>query len=136
MMAAERVVVDTHALLWWLGDRARLSAKARRALDAAGSIMVASVSFWEIGMLAANGRIALDRPIERWTHDLVASGEVVDVPLTATIAASAAALPAFHGDPADRFIAATAVAFGVPIVTKDRVVRSWARASGNVTVVW
>lgn len=132
----ERVVADTHALLWWLGDRDRLSAKAFRTLDGAASIVVASVSFWEVGMLATKGRIVLDRPIERWTHDLLASGEVIDVPLSATVAAAAATLEQFHGDPADRCIVATAVALGIPVVSKDRIVRNWGRADGRLRAIW
>ena len=135
-MTGERVVVDTHTLLWWLGDRARLSVRARRTLDGATSIAACSVSFWEVGMLAEQGRIQLDRGIELWTHDLVASGEVVDAPVTSTIAASASTLDGFHGDPADRFIVATALAFGIPLVTKDRNLRNWARASGRLRAVW
>ena len=135
-MAADSVVVDTHALLCWLGDRSRLSAKARRTLDAATSIAVSSVTFWEVGMLAAKGRIELDRPVVRWTHDLVASGEVVDVPLSATVAATASTIEDFHGDPADRFIVATALALAAPLVTKDRDVRDWARGTGRLRVAW
>ena len=132
----ERLVADTHALLWWLADRARLTPTARKALDGAASIAVASVSFWEVGMLASKGRVQLDRPIERWTNDLLASGEVVDVSMSATVAAAAATLDEFHGDPADRFIVATAQALGVPIVSKDRNIRNWARTSARLRVVW
>jgi len=135
-MAAESVVADTHSLLWWIGGSDRLSGSAGEALESAAAIFVSSISFWEIGMLQAKGRIALDRPIARWVNDIVASGEVIDAPVTAPIGATASALVDLPGDPADRLIAATALSFGVPIVTKDERLRRWAAESGRIDVVW
>jgi PIN domain nuclease of toxin-antitoxin system len=133
---AERVVLDTHALLWWLGGSDQLSSSAADAIESAGAVAVSSVTFWEVGMLVAKGRVALDRPIVAWTHDLVASGEVTDIAVDASIAARAAELEAFHGDPADRFISATAIRIGAPLVTRDRALSSWADESGQLRTIW
>ncbi len=135
-MAADAVVADTHALLWWIGAPERLSDAARDALDGAASISVSSISFWEVGMLAAKGRIVLDRPLARWVNDIVASGEVIDAAITAPIGAAAAALGELHGDPADRLIAATALSIGAPIVTKDAQLHAWASTTRDVTAIW
>ncbi len=133
---ADSVVADTHALLWWLGSLDRLSGPAREALDGAATIFVSSISFWEVGMLVRQGRIALDRPFERWTNDLIASGEVMDAPVTAPIGVRAASLVDLDGDPADRLIAATAGALRVPLVTKDRRLHEWAGETSEVAVIW
>lgn len=135
-MAAEHVVVDTHVLLWWLGEPSRLSKRARDAMDRVGQVSVSSVSIWEAGMLAAKGRIQLDRPIAQWTYDVVASSQITDAPVRAPIAAQAATLDDFHGDPADRLIVATALALDATLVTKDRRIRNWARAGGRLHTTW
>lgn len=132
----ERIILDTHALLWWLGGSDRLSSAASDAIESAAAVAVSSVTFWEVGMLVAKGRVALDRPVVGWTHDLVASGEVADVAVDATIAARAAALEGFHGDPADRMIAATAIQLDALLVTTDRALISWAGDSGRLRTLW
>lgn len=86
-------------------------------------------------MLVAKGRIALDRPVRRWVDDLV-GGEVGVADLTPRVAATAGTLEDFHGDPADRMIYATALERRLALVTKDRRLGAYARATGDVTVVW
>lgn len=87
-------------------------------------------------MLVAKGRIELDRPVARWVNDVVASGEVVDAPVTASIGTAAAGFGALAGDPADRLIAATAASLGVPVVTKDERLHAWSAATREIDVVW
>lgn len=135
-MASESFVADTHTLLWWLAASDRLSREAGDALDSAASVFVSSISFWEVGMLVAKGRIELDRPVARWVNDVVASGEVVDAPVTASIGAAAAGFGDLAGDPADRLIAATAASLGVPVVTKDERLHAWSAATREIDVVW
>lgn len=121
------ILLDTHAWIWWSADRDRLSAAARTAIDDADEVGVSAISAWEVGMLAARERIALDRPVTTWVRQaLSADPRTVEVPLSATIALQAAALGAegMHGDPADRFILASARHLGAPLVTKDRAMRA------------
>ena len=59
------ILLDTHAVLWWQAGSERLSATARRTIAAAGTILVSPVSFWEIALLVAKGRIGLDRTDRR-----------------------------------------------------------------------
>src|SRR5829696_7637066 len=64
------IVADTHALLWWIGERHQLSPKARQALDA-DSIGVAVIAFFEIARLAERKRILLERDAESLGRALV-----------------------------------------------------------------
>lgn len=135
-MPSSSIVLDTHVLLWHLGDRGRLSAAAKRAISSAKELRISAISFWEISMLVAKGRVALDRPMAEWTNDVVATEGIVEVPLVAHVAVAAGELTDFHGDPADRFIVAAAIANNCPVISKDRLVRQWATRTGQVQCVW
>ena len=129
MPTAERVLLDTHVLLWWKADRRRLSATARRHIDQADELFLSPLTFWEVGMLVEKQRIALDRPTTTWCHDVLAEGRTSLAPITAEVAVAAAELEHFHGDPVDRILTATAVAAGLAIVTKDTQMRNYARGA-------
>ena len=63
------IVVDTHVLVWAMGDDSRLGPVARRTIATAatsGGVYVSAITSWEIAMLVAKGRMALDRDIGAW----------------------------------------------------------------------
>lgn len=117
------IVLDTHVWVWWLNDPRTLSAPALQAIEKArmeGSILISSISVWEIAMLAARGRLLLSMGLREW----VAKCEILPflefVPVNNAIAMRAVELPGpFHTDPADRIIVATALAKGAFVITKD-----------------
>lgn len=121
------VVLDTHAWLWWLSQPGKLSPAARRAIDEAESVGVCAVSAWEVAMLVGRGRISLDRDVATWVRQALAHPRVTAAPLTAEVAVAAGLLDAerFPGDPADRFIYATARAHRAPLVTRDERLRAY-----------
>jgi PIN domain nuclease of toxin-antitoxin system len=115
------IVLDTHVLLWWLSEPRKLSKAATRALKATKTVGVPAISTWEIAMLAAKGRIELDRPVLEWLQTALQEPRVELLPLTPAIAVQATRLGAgFHGDPADGIIVATALVEAAPLVTKDQ----------------
>lgn len=122
------ILLDTHVWLWWLLGSPRLPAKERAALDRAGArgaVRLAAVSLWEAQMLHAKGRLTLDRAFDGWVREAAAIGVVEIVPLDVEVVIALADLPAaFHGDPADRLIVATARAHRLPLATYDRAIRS------------
>jgi PIN domain nuclease of toxin-antitoxin system len=122
------IVLDTHALVWWLADTASLPRKARARLDqaaAAGEVVHASsISAWEVAMLVARGRLELTMDVNAWIAAAEALPQVAFVPVDNAIALRAVALPAtFPRDPADRLIVATALGLGATLVTGDRRLR-------------
>lgn len=135
MPTAEEIVLDTHVLLWWRADTTRLSKRAARAIAEAATITVSAITFWEVGMLLEKQRIALDRPLARWTEDLLADPRIRSADLTPSRAIAAARLKAGHGDPADRIILATTMDLGAALVTKDVAVRRAARQHA-LTTIW
>lgn len=121
------ILLDTHALLWLESGNERLGARTRRMADRAlaeDELCVSAISFWEVAMLAAKGRLALAPSPERLRGELLASG-LVEIPLSGEVAIAATKLEAFHGDPADRFLVATAMATSATLVTADARILDW-----------
>lgn len=125
-------LLDTHALVWLVDGDPRLSTPARRAAEAAaaeGALWVAAISVWEIGMLVAEGRLALRQDVQEWVDAVLALSGLRLAPLLPSVALAATRLPGDgHGDPADRMIAATARHLGVPLLTADRQLLAYAEA--------
>jgi PIN domain nuclease of toxin-antitoxin system len=121
------IVLDTHAWLWWVVEPGRLSQPAREAIDGAERFGVATITCWEIAMLAEAGRIELDRPAGNWVEQALANERARSLPLTSTVAVQAALLTreGFTGDPADRIIYSTARNAGARLVTRDKALRAF-----------
>jgi PIN domain nuclease of toxin-antitoxin system len=124
------ILLDTHALVWWVADPKRIPAKARRALDSAvkssESIAVSSISIWEIAMLVARKRLAFTIDAESWIASVEALPFFTFVPVDNRIAVRSVELEKFpHRDPADRIIVATALGLGAMVVTADARLRGY-----------
>lgn len=132
------VLLDSHVVLWWLAGGALLSPRVQRTLSQAGRILISPISCWEVALLASRGRVRLDRDTHAWVEDLFGMEKVREAPLSPAAAVSGALMDpaAFPGDPADRLIYATARELGVPLVSKDRGIRGYARKAKDVRVIW
>jgi PIN domain nuclease of toxin-antitoxin system len=120
------IVLDTAAWIWRASDPGRLSSNARRAIDAAERVLVSAISVWEVAMLVAKRRIALDRPVEQWVDVALALPGIQLAPLEPAVAVRSTRLSGvFHPDPADRIIVATALEHGAPVITPDDRIRSY-----------
>lgn len=121
------IVLDTHAWLWWVAAPEKLSERAREAIDSSERLGVATISCWEVAMLAEAGRIALDRPLRAWIAQALADARTQPLPLTSNVAVGAALLgrDGFHGDPADRIIYSTARDAKAGLITIDRALRDF-----------
>ena len=132
---AGTVLLDTHVLLWWQAESDRLSKRAREQITTAGRVLVSPISCWEVAMLIDKQRVSLDRPTAVWVRDLFTSN-VSPADLTPGVAVAAAELVDFHGDPADRFIYATARSLDCPLISQDQAVGRYARKDRSVSVIW
>ena len=132
------ILLDTHVILWWQAGGDRLSSVARQHIAAARTVLVSPISFWEISILVAKGRLALDRDTSVWAQDFLETERVRLAELTATVAVAAGRLPpaGFEGDPADAILYATARERGVSMVSKDQRIRMHAAAARDLRVLW
>jgi PIN domain nuclease of toxin-antitoxin system len=120
------IVLDTHAAIWLTTDRG-LGRQSQRIADKALSedrLAICTISFWELAMLAAKGRLRSLKSATERRAELIAAG-VRELPLTGDIAILAAELEGLNGDPADRIIAATAIAHDATQVTADENLLRW-----------
>lgn len=113
-------LLDTNALLWWLGDDSALSESARRHIDdGALPVFVSSISIYEISLKVQIGKLEL---IGRGLPDLLhAIQEAAFQPLFPTFADAVLAgqLPLLHKDPWDRLLAAQARVGNLTILSPD-----------------
>jgi PIN domain nuclease of toxin-antitoxin system len=128
------ILLDTHVILWLTGNPQRLSKPALEAINDArgeGGMAISPISFYEITRLVVRNRIEIDLPLESYLRELEARFQVR--PLSAVISAIAGQLPDhFPGDPADRIIAATALAENLTLITADRRIL----LAGAVKTIW
>ena len=133
---SKRMLVDTHALLWWFTDPDLLSEPAARAMVDADGLLISPISFWEVATLVTKGRIELDRPTATWANDVLAQEATEEAPHTPAIAMAADRGGLFPGDPVDRVLVATAQSLGVPLLTKDARICSWATEHRRINCIW
>lgn len=132
------IVLDTHVWIWLVSAPELLSRRARTAIDDAEVVAVSAISAFEIAGKAVRGHLDLDRPIRTWIDHASTRDRVEVLAVTQRICVTAALLAdeGFHGDPADRLIAASAIESRAPLVTKDGQIRRWSGRTGRVSAVW
>jgi len=115
------VMLDTHTLLWWTLDPAKLSRKAAsRCLEIVNTgSFISSISIWEIGIKIKNGSLDIGLSIEDYAQKIKEMNCVEIIPIDEKIWIDSIKLNWKHRDPADRVIVATALLKAVPIITKD-----------------
>jgi PIN domain nuclease of toxin-antitoxin system len=118
------IVLDTHAWIWFISNPDLLSKRAEKAVNAAvkdKSIIVSSISAWELALLVSKKRLKLTLDVSDWIAKSESLPFIQFVPVTNSIAVKSVNLPLpLHPDPADRIIIATALSIGAPLVTKDK----------------
>jgi PIN domain nuclease of toxin-antitoxin system len=118
-----KLLLDSHAFLWWLAEDPKLGAGARQAVaDPSSIVHVSAATVWELSIKAALGKLDLDGA------DLVEEiqeNDFIELPMTARHSLAAATLPRHHDDPFDRMLIAQARIEGLTIVTRDPAFRAY-----------
>ena len=120
------IVLDTHVLLWVTQQPEKIGKNCTDLIEhawASQAVAVSAISFWEIAMLQAKGRIHLQGTVQTWRSLLLNQG-LKEFGVNGQIGIQAAQLD-LHGDPADRLIAATALVHQATLCTADEKLLAW-----------
>jgi PIN domain nuclease of toxin-antitoxin system len=123
-----KLLLDTHAALWWLSDDHRFGDNAaRKVTDDANQVLLSAAVVWEVAVKRSLGK--LEGP-EDFVPALLQAG-VQALPMDLQHAAAVEGLPWHHRDPFDRMLVAQASIEGAAIVSRDEALRPY-----GVTLVW
>ena len=115
-----RLLLDTHALLWFALDDPQLSATARAAIaDPTNAVLVSPASYWEIAIKVSLGKYSLSEPYEDFLRRAVEGNDMAILPIEPRHTAALISLTFHHKDPFDRMLLAQASVEGIPIVSVD-----------------
>jgi PIN domain nuclease of toxin-antitoxin system len=127
-----RVLLDTHAMLWWLADDPRLSLSAREVIaDGRNRLLWSMASSWEIAVKVGIGKLELDRPLTRLFADIVTEQGVELLLIDHDHCARLGGLPLYHRDPFDRMLVVQALQAKVPVLSGDAKLAPY-----GIDVIW
>jgi PIN domain nuclease of toxin-antitoxin system len=118
-----KYVLDTHVWFWALEAPEEIPGRVRAELEdpANAPFGLPAVSLWELAKLAQKGRIRLTMPLREWMDRAVHPDLIEVIPLSRDVAVESTCLPdAFHSDPADELIVATARLQRAALITADK----------------
>ena len=121
------IILDTHVLAWADNDERKLGRKARALINrlwGRGEVAVCAMSFWEVALLQAQGRLKLPVAADEWRGQLLAAG-LLELPVDGNVGIRAVGLGGLPNDPADRLIVATALHHDAALVSADDRLLGW-----------
>jgi PIN domain nuclease of toxin-antitoxin system len=127
-----KLLLDTHAFLWWVTGDSRLTDRARDAIaDGRNEVFFSVVSAWEIVVKAGLGRLHLEDETDVFIDEQLEANALEVLPLHLRHALALASLPDLHRDPFDRMLIAQAANDDLTVVSADRQVAAY-----SVPILW
>ena len=115
-----RLLIDSHALIWYVDQHQQLSAASHAAMsNLSNELLLSAGSIWEIAIKIGLGKLVLTQAYLPWMSQALSDLGITLLPITVEYADAQASLPKHHSDPFDRLIVAQAIAERVPIVSAD-----------------
>jgi len=127
-----RMLVDTHALIWYVDQDHLLTPVAHAAItDPANDLLLSAATVWELAIKVGQGKLSLSLPYRQWMDKAIADLGLILLPVTVEYADRQAALPYHHKDPFDRLIIAQALVEGMRVVSADAIFDTY-----GITRIW
>jgi PIN domain nuclease of toxin-antitoxin system len=127
-----RLLLDTHAFIWWADEPEKLSPAALSALEDEGNILVLSVaSVWEMQIKAGLGKLSLSLPLKELIESQRTANGLQLLPVELAHVLALDSLPPHHKDPFDRLLIAQSVEEGATLVSADSKLSAY-----QVTLLW
>jgi PIN domain nuclease of toxin-antitoxin system len=127
-----RLLLDTHAFLWWVDGAPGLGRRARAAVsNPDNEVFVSIASCWELAIKISLGKLRISQNLDRFVPEQLRLNGFSLFAIELRHVVGVAGLPFHHRDPFDRLLAAQALRDQLTIVSADRVFRKY-----GVTVVW
>lgn len=127
-----KLLLDTHAFLWFIMDDPALSSEAKRLIEEPENDIILSVaSLWEMAIKVSLGKLTISQPFEPFITSQLTANAITLLNISTSHAAVVATLPFHHRDPFDRLLIAQAMVEQLPIVSTDpefdsyRIKRLW-----------
>jgi PIN domain nuclease of toxin-antitoxin system len=115
-----RLLLDTHALVWFTHGDPKLTPAARSAIqDAANEVLISPASYWEIAIKVHLGKWTLNQPYPNFISEALTVYGFHILPILPEHTARRIGLPNHHRDPFDRLLVAQALKEGLPVVSSD-----------------
>lgn len=127
-----KVLLDTHAFLWWITDNPRISPRMRDVVqDAENELYLSAASGWEIAIKAQLGRLQLPSEPDVYLVRQMSLNAIRPLPITMRHAFFVCGLPDIHKDPFDRMIVAQSILEQMPLLTNDGNIPKY-----GIEVIW
>jgi PIN domain nuclease of toxin-antitoxin system len=127
-----RLLLDTHAFLWWVTDDDRLSERATDLIaDGSNEVFLSAASVWEMAIKVGLGRLRLPDDVWSFTPAQLERNAFQALPVHVSHAVALIAFPELHRDPFDRMLVAQAVTEGLTVVSGDPEISRY-----SVSVAW
>ncbi|MGH9322155.1 MAG: type II toxin-antitoxin system VapC family toxin [Vicinamibacteria bacterium] len=127
-----KVLLDTHAFLWWVTDDPRLSSRARELIQEGGSpVFFSAASAWEMAIKARIGKLSLPQPAQAFVREQLHRNGFTSLAVEVGHALQVGELPAHHRDPFDRLLVAQSQMEKLPLLSSDPLISQY-----EVDVIW
>jgi PIN domain nuclease of toxin-antitoxin system len=127
-----KLLLDTHALLWFHEDDPKLSRKAARAIeDPDNQCLVSHVSIWEMAIKVSLGKLRIPIPLPDYVRLGISDQGFSFLPIEIDHLLHVSTLPFHHGDPFDRLLVAQCLTEGISLVSHDAALEQY-----GITRIW
>jgi PIN domain nuclease of toxin-antitoxin system len=127
-----RVLLDTHAFLWWVSDEKPLPRKAAKLISDEGNIIfVSHATVWEMAIKAAIGKLTLPEAAGTFVQKQCKLNRFQLLPISLEAISMIETLPLHHNDPFDRLLVAQCLDLKIPIISADAILTKY-----RVTRIW